>query len=53
MKSLCLIALESNANLPDYAAREDGWEGSRASRSKVYNLVTRRLDGLPVELSLA
>ena len=24
MKSLCLIALESNANLPDLAAREDG-----------------------------
>ena len=24
--SLCLIALESNANLPDLAAREDGWE---------------------------
>lgn len=26
MKSLCLIALESNANLPDLAAREDSRE---------------------------
>ena len=26
MKSLCLIALESNANLPDLAAREDDCE---------------------------
>ena len=26
MKSLCLIALESSANLPDLSARENGWE---------------------------
>ena len=24
--SLCLIALESNANLPNLAVQEDGWE---------------------------
>ena len=24
--SLCLIALKINANLPDLAVREDGWE---------------------------
>ena len=26
MKSLCLIALESNANVPDLVVREYGWE---------------------------